>query len=628
MTKLLWQPKPEQIEKSAMRKFQRFAEQKTSRVFSDYGQFHEWSCTEFGLFWQTAVEFLQIKWRTPPSKPYEAGKSMRSGKWFPGGTLNYAENLLANLCAEPVIACKDTGERCAYSREQLLRDVAGIQAWLKRQGVVKGDRVAAVVTNSYEAVSCMLATAALGATWSSCSPDFGLIGIRDRFVQIAPKVVFFSEEYDYGGKKFKISETISALKKLLPEAVWARVDNKELFNSIKTTESTAPTFEPVAFDHPLYILFSSGTTGVPKCIVHGHGGTLLQLRKELTLHSNVGTGDTLLFYTTCGWMMWNWMTSALAAGAKIVLFDGSPAFPHSEKLWELADQENVTHLGTSPKYIGSCLTTKPKYKYAFKNLRCILTTGSPLLDPHFQWIYECVKADIHLASISGGTDIVSCFMLGNPNLPVYSGEIQCLGLGMDVEVWSEEQEPVIGKKGELVCKSPFVSMPVGFWNDPDGKKYRKAYFDFYSGHDVWRHGDFIEKTEHGGIIVYGRSDATLNPGGVRIGTAELYRAVEEIEGVVDSIAVARKTDDDVEIVLFLKLKTGKLDAEKQDAIKKHIRKQLSPRHIPAKIFQVSDIPFTRSGKKMELLVSQLVNGEPPGNLDSVANPECLEQFKL
>jgi acetoacetyl-CoA synthetase len=505
-------------------------------------------------------------------------------------------------------------------------EVARIAAGLRELGVKPGDRVAGVLANTTEAIIAMLATTSLGAVWSSCSPDFGPSGIRDRLQQISPKVVFTTRYYFYHGKRIEAeSGTRKAVEHLgAPVLTVDHVTHEDDWKSFGRREAKV-NFAEQNFDDPLYIMFSSGTTGVPKCIVHGVGRTLLQHKKELIVHSDVKAGDRLLYFTTCGWMMWNWMVSTLSCGASLVLFDGSPSHPDVSLLWNICEKEQVTHFGTSPKFLSACLSGNLRLTQNLKSIRTILSTGSPLLEHQGAWVYQNLK-DVHLASISGGTDILSCFMLGNPNDPVYGGEIQVPGLGMAVESWNENGEEVVGEKGELVCTKPFVSMPISFWNDDDGEKYRKAYFDKFP--DVWCHGDFVEITERGTIVVFGRSDATLNPGGVRIGTAEIYRQVEQVSGVVDSLAISQVWDDDVRMVLFVKLSpTVAFSSELEQQIKNTLRRELTPRHVPQVILAVQDLPYTRSGKKMELAVAQIIRGEEVPNKLALANPECLAEFE-
>jgi len=492
----------------------------------------------------------------------------------------------------------------------------------------------------------MLAVASLGAVWSSCSPDFGVGGVLDRFGQIEPTVLLVTDGYTYGSKRLEILERVRELLGRLPSVrrvvvvphLDERPDISGLRSAVLWRDFLGPADQPaselrfseVPFDHPLFIMYSSGTTGVPKCIVHGHGGTLLQHMKELMLHSDLRRDERIFYFTTCGWMMWNWLVSSLGVGAAVVLYEGSPMHPGPRRLWELAERLKINVFGTSPKFIAACQKAglRPGHEHDLSPLRALLSTGSPLSEEQFRWVYDEIKADLQLSSISGGTDIISCFILGNPMLPVYAGEIQCRGLAMDVQAWDETGRSVVGQKGELVCCSPFPSQPVGFWNDPDGKKYRAAYFEHYPNSCVWRHGDFIEITETGGVIVYGRSDATLNPGGVRIGTAEIYRIVEALPEVLDSIAVGKRANGgDVEIALFVVLREGlTLTRELTKQIREAIASGATKRHVPRHVLQVRAIPHTISGKKVELAVQQIIHGEDVTNRDALANPEALDQF--
>ncbi|MDH3441482.1 MAG: acetoacetate--CoA ligase, partial [Gammaproteobacteria bacterium] len=506
-------------------------------------------------------------------------------------------------------------------------------------GIGKGDRVAGFLPNCPEAVIAMLATTSLGAIWSSCSPDFGINGVVDRFGQIQPKVLFAPNGYSYNGKTFDTRPIVDGVTERVPEiervVIVPFVDKLPTDTSLGSAVSwsefavaaTTISFTAVEFDHPLYIMFSSGTTGVPKCIVHGHGGTLLQHMKEHVLHTDVRAGDRLFYFTTCGWMMWNWLVSGLAAGATLVLFDGSPFWKDGRILWEMAAREGVTIFGTGAKYISALekAGVRPRDEFQLPELRTVLSTGSPLAPESFDFVYDAIGDDLQLASISGGTDILSCFALGNPVLPVRRGELQCRGLGMAVEIFNEAGKPVVGEHGELVCTRPFPSAPVGFWNDDDGSRYRAAYFERFPG--VWAHGDFAELTDNGGIIIYGRSDAVLNPGGVRIGTAEIYRQVEKLDEVVESIAIGQNWQDDARVVLFVVLRDGiDLDQALQQRIRAVIRENTTPRHVPAKIIAVAEIPRTKSGKIVELAVRSVVHGEPVKNTEALANPDALTYF--
>jgi acetoacetyl-CoA synthetase len=645
---ILWRPSASRIETAALTSFARVASVRAGRPLADYDALYRWSIEDTAAFWQAVADFCGLIWQRPASRAYTPPPAggMLGARWFEGATLNFAENLLTPVTrtpdAEVVVSHAEGRGRVALRGRELLSAVARCAAALEAHGVGPGDRVVGILANVPEALVAMLATAARGAVWSSCSPDFGAAATCDRFGQVAPKVVFFTTGYLYGGKRFSTKAAVEEALARLPARLAVAVDHLEgapvtpLVQAVETiawdrflgTGSPRLEFVPRRFDDPQYILFSSGTTGVPKCITHGVGGTLLQHAKELVLHCDLKAGDRLLYYTTCGWMMWNWMASALACGATLALYEGSPASPDTGALWRVAADEGVTHLGVSPKYLAACAAEglSPRELLAGARLRTLLSTGAPLLPEQFAWVYREVAADLHLASISGGTDIVSCFMLGVPTLPVRAGEIQRAGLGMAIEAWDETGHPVRGRKGELVCVQPFPSMPVSFWNDPDGAKYRNAYFTHYD-REVWRHGDFVEITAEGGIVVYGRSDATLNPGGVRIGTAELYRQVETLPEVADSLAIGREADGDTEIWLFVKLRDARpLDAALETRIKATIREALTPRHVPRRIVAVQDIPYTRSGKKVELAVTEAVHGRPVTNMAALANPEAMVEY--
>ncbi|NOS99337.1 MAG: acetoacetate--CoA ligase [Phycisphaerales bacterium] len=637
----LWTPSPERAAATRMHAFMRRVNERHG-VSADWESLRQWSIQRRDLFWPEMLDFAGIRAHTPASATC-VGDRIQTARWFPGMTLNYAEHMLRfNDDRVAIHAEGESGEPRRITHRQLRTSVADFAAALRSVGVTRGDRVAALMPNIAETVIAMLATASLGAIWSSCSPDFGLNGVLDRFGQIGAKVLLTVDGYSYNGKPIalldrvaRIVDGLNGLKRVvIVPYLHDRPDITSVPSAVTWAEFTRPVdsrplvFEPVDFDHALFIMYSSGTTGVPKCIVHGHGGTLLQQTKELMLHSDVGAGDTIFYFTTCGWMMWNWLVAALGVGATVVLLEGNPMFPRAGRLWEMAERVGMTHFGTSPKFIATCQKNDlhPGRQFDLSPLRCVLSTGSPLSREQFEWVYREVKGDLQLASICGGTDIVSCFMLGNPLLPIHAGEIQCRGLGMDVHVFDGDARPVIGRKGELVCLSPFPSRPVCFWNDADGEKYRSAYFDVYDG--AWRHGDWIEITERGGVIVYGRSDATLNPGGVRIGTAEIYRIVEGIDEVVDSIVVPKNVHDDVEVCLFVVLREGgRLTDALLARIKSAIADGASKRHVPHHIRQVPAIPHTISGKKVELAVTQVIHGQEVRNRDALANPEALNHFR-
>jgi len=567
-------------------------------------------------------------------------------RWFTGAKLNFAENLLRYRDGrDAIVAWNEDGRQRVMTYEELHRAVAVVAAALRAQGISAGDRVAAFMPNIPEAVIAMLATASIGALWSSCSPDFGVQGVVDRFGQIEPKVLFCCDEYSYSGKRIPTLGRIQEVVKAIPSAQrivvvshrggkpdLSGIPNAISWDEFGAVEADQIEFERLPFDHPVYILYSSGTTGLPKCMVHSAGGTLVQHLKELVLHTDLKRDDRVFYFTTCGWMMWNWLVSALAAGATVVLYDGAPFWPDSDSLWAMAADERITVFGTSARYLALCEKQgdAPGARHDLSAMRTILSTGSPLAPAGFDYVHAKVKADVHLASISGGTDIVSCFAGGNPIAPVYRGELQTRALGMAVHVYNEHGRPVVEEAGELVCTRPFPSMPVAFWNDPGGEKYRAAYFEHFPG--VWRHGDWAELTEHQGMIIHGRSDATLNPGGVRIGTAEIYRQVEQIPEIVESVAIGQDVvagvPGDVRIVLFVRMADGVLlDDELRERIRRQIRSNTSPLHVPTKIVQVADIPRTISGKISELAVRDAVHGRPVANTEALANPESLKFFE-
>jgi acetoacetyl-CoA synthetase len=603
-----------------------------------YPQLHQWSVRQPAAFWSALADFCAVQFRQPAAAILEHADAMPGARWFVGATLNYAENLLRHPGDKTALIFRaETGDRREFSFDELRAAVAACAAGLEEAGVVKGDRVAGMLPNCPEAIIAMLATASLGAVWTSCSPDFGAGAVIDRFGQARPKLLFCANGYRYNGKRFDCSPTIDAVLDRvdsIESAIWfefldagfgAAASEKLRHWSDFCRPGVPLAFVPVAFDDPLFILYSSGTTGPPKCIVHGVGGALLQHLKEHQLHSDIGQEDRLFYFTTCGWMMWNWLASGLASGATLLLYDGSPAADEGRVLWQIAEQERLTVFGTSPGYLSAMQKSglRPRQDYDLSSLRCLLSTGAPLGPASFDYVYEDVAPDVHLASISGGTDLLGCFALGNPMLPVRRGELQCLGLGMAVEVFNDAGEPVQGEVGRLVCTRPFPSMPLGFWNDPDGSQYQSAYFEEFPG--VWSHGDLAEITPSGGLRILGRADAVLNPGGVRIGTAEIYRQVEKLPEVLDSIAVGQRWGDDVRVLLFVVLREGvHLDETLLDSIRQTIRSNCSPRHVPARIFSIPDTPKTRSGKLVELAVRDTVNGDPVKNRDALANPEILD----
>ncbi|MBS7660581.1 acetoacetate--CoA ligase [Pseudomonas lalucatii] len=644
MQQPLWAPSAERIAATRMDAFRRFVNQRHGLELVDYPALHDWSVAQREAFWQAVVDFFEIRFRQQPHAVLQEGPAMPSAHWFPGATLNFAEHLLRRRDAHPaLVAVGEDGSREQLSYAELASHVAGLQQSLRDAGVGVGDRVAAFMPNTWQTVVGMLAATSLGATWSSCSPDFGTQGVIDRFGQIEPKVLIAAAGYRYAGKNLDLTGKLNEILERLPSlqqlivVPYANADAKpgDFHSSARIAlwddfyrAGGEPQFTPLPFDHPLYILYSSGTTGVPKCIVHGTGGVLLQHVKELGLHTDLTADDCLFYYTTCGWMMWNWLISGLALGATLVLFDGSPFHPGAERLIDLIDAEDISVFGTSAKYLAALEKAgeKPGSSHRLTRLKAILSTGSPLSHESFEYVYREIKADLCLSSISGGTDIVSCFALGNPVLPVWRGELQCKGLGMDVQVWNDAGQRVLGEKGELVCARHFTSMPVGFWNDADGAKFQAAYFDTFPG--IWAHGDYAEETAHGGLVIHGRSDAVLNPGGVRIGTAEIYRQVEKVEEVLESIAIGQDWEDDVRVVLFVRLRDGVvLDDALQARIRQVIRANTTPRHVPAKIIAVADIPRTISGKIVELAVRNVVHGKPVKNTDALANPQALELYR-
>ncbi|MEK9814737.1 MAG: acetoacetate--CoA ligase [Paracoccaceae bacterium] len=634
---VVWIPSQDQILNSNLKKFTDFVEENTGKHFKSYDELHHFSISN-PEFWRFIIEFCKVEgeWNGPI---YE-GENIFSAKWFPQSKLNFAENMLKNRSDNEalIFRCEDRiSETLSFA--ELYNQVSKTAQHLKELGVTKGDRVAGFLPNFAGSIVAMLATASVGAIWSSCSPDFGEQGVIDRFGQIEPKVLFCVDGYFYNGKTHNCLDKIKSFTARLPSLKqvvifdYASLSNIIINNSIsyqeilENYEAIEIGFERVGFDHPLYIMYSSGTTGVPKCIVHGHGGTLVQHLKEHQLQTNISSGDRVFYFTTCSWMMWNWLVSALGTGATIMLYDGSPTYPDNTVLWQFADEEEFSHFGTSAKYIETLMKddVNPSAIFKLSNLKVICSTGSPLSAECYDYIYNNVGY-VHLASISGGTDIVSCFVLGVPNIPVRRGEIQGAGLGMAVEIWDDSGRVNRGERGELVCTKPFPSRPVKFWNDIDGKKYHAAYFDRFEG--VWAHGDFAEQTPDGGYIIYGRSDATLNPGGVRIGTAEIYRQVDRVKEVLESIVIGQIWESDTRIVLFVKLREGiNLTETLADTIKKLIKNNCTSRHVPSKILQVEDIPRTKSGKIVEIPVRDIVHGREVKNKEALANPEALDYFK-
>jgi acetoacetyl-CoA synthetase len=640
--KPLWEPSQTRIESAIITRFAREAIREWALDLNDYPAFYRWSAERPGEFWQSVWKHCGVR-GDPGRQALVDGDQMPGARFFPDGRLNFAENLLRRRdSSDALVFWGEDKVKRRLTHAALYDQVSRLAQALRAAGVAPGDRVAGYLPNMPEAVIGMLATASVGAVWSSCSPDFGVQGVLDRFGQIAPKVLITVDGYWYNGKEIALLDKVREIAGKLPSLERVVVvpylaegaDVTTLAKAARLAEFVADfaardiEFPPLPFDHPLYILYSSGTTGVPKCIVHGAGGTLLKHLSEQQLHSDLRPGDRLFYFTTCGWMMWNWLASGLASGATLLLYDGSPFVQEGSILFDYADAEGMTQFGTSAKFIDECRKRglAPARTHKLKTLRAILSTGSPLAPESFDYVYAAFKRDVCLSSISGGTDIIGCFVLGNPVLPVWRGELQCRALGLAVEVFDENGKPVRGTKGELVCTKPFPSMPIGFWNDPDGKKYHAAYFERFP--NVWCHGDYVELTEHDGMVIYGRSDAVLNPGGVRIGTAEIYRQVESLDEVLESLVIGQDWDNDVRVVLFVRLREGlALDDVLIGKIKQRIRANTTPRHVPAKVIQVTDIPRTKSGKIVELAVRNAVHGQPVKNVEALANPEALEQFR-
>ena len=642
MRKMLWQPSPERIEKSNMYAFMKSINRKYDKNYKKYNELWQWSVDNIPEFWVEMWDYAGVIASQPYEKVIEDKTKMPGAEWFPGAKLNFAENLLRYRNNETALVFRGedkVNRRLTYA--QLYAEVAVVAEALKALGIKPGDRVAGFMPNMPETIVAMLAAVSLGATWSSCSPDFGIKGVLDRFGQIKPRVLFTADGYFFKGKKIdslaritEILESIDSVEKVVvvpytevsPEI--AMVPHGVVYADFKSPKSGLEIeFVQLPFHHPLYIMYSSGTTGLPKCMVQSAGGILLQQMKEHLLHTDLKREDRIFYFTTCGWMMWNWLTCALSVGATLILYDGNPFHPGPEALWQMAEEEKITVFGTSAGYIAALMSTglRPKENFDLSSLRALLSTGSPLSIEGFEFVYDAIKKDLQLASISGGTDINGCFALGNPMGPVYAGELQCWGLGMKVEAFGEDGKPVYGQQGELVCTAPSPSMPICFWDDPDSKKYHKAYFDVYPG--VWRHGDYIEVNDHGGVTIYGRSDATLNPGGVRIGTAEIYRQVEMLDEIEDSLVVGQDWKNDVRVVLFVKLMPNcDLTDALRNKIRQTIRTNASPRHVPAKIIEVPDIPYTLNMKKVELAVKQTIQGRTVLNKDALKNPEVLDHY--
>ncbi len=642
MAKLLWEPSEERVKASHMYRFMQEVNERYGREFTDYAELYQWSVDNIPDFWSTMWDFAEIKASRRYDQVVDDLTRMPGAKWFQGARLNFAENLLRYRDEHVALIFKGEGRdsvRITYA--ELYREVAQVAAAMKETGIRPGDRVVGFMPNMPQTIVAMLAATSLGATWSSCSPDFGIKGVLDRFGQIKPRILFTADGYRFKGRRFDSLSRVADILKELPtiekvvvvpyteedpdiRLVPQAVDYREFKTGGGSQEID---FVQLPADHPLYIMFTSGTTGLPKCMVQSTAGVLINQMKELLLHTDLKREDTIFYFTTCGWMMWNWLTCSLAVGASLVLFDGNPFYPDPGALWQMAQDEKITIFGTSAGYLAALQNAgvKPGRVYDLAPLKTILSTGSPLAVEGFEFVYRDIKQDVQLASISGGSDINGCFAAGNPMGPVYAGELQCRCLGMKVEAWDENGRPVLNQQGELVCTAPAPSMPIYFWDDPDGKKYRAAYFDVYP--NVWRHGDFIEINDRGGVVIYGRSDATLNPGGVRIGTAEIYRQVEQLEEIEDSLVVGQNWKGDVRVILFVKMAPGyTLTEEIKAKIRTTLRTNASPRHVPAKIIAVPAIPYTLNMKKVELAVKKVIEGQAVLNKDALGNPEALDHY--
>ncbi len=645
MKNSLWKLKKEKVNKTNLFRYSNFVSKKFKINFhNDFNELWKWSINNKIDFWESVWNFTNVKGKKGKIF-FKRSKFFYKNKFFPDAELNYTENLLSKKDSSPAIIFKsENGYKNILSWKKLNLDVAKISNWMKICGIKKGDRIAAYLPNLPETVIAYLSTAALGAIWSSCSPDFGTAGVIDRFSQIKPKILFIGDKYFYNGKKINIIERLEKIIENIPSItkvvivpypgtefenkVNIKIENIKWKDITDTNKGNKIIYEKMNFNDPLVILYSSGTTGKPKCICHGTGGVLLQHNKELQIHCDIKKNDRVFYFTTCGWMMWNWLIGSLSAGATILLFDGFPMYKKDDLLFQFASEEKITLLGVSAKYIDTLNNKKilPRKNHDLSKLRTICSTGSPLSIDGFNYVYDNIKEDVHLSSISGGTDIISCFVLGNLFQSVHAGEIQNRGLGMDVDIFDEQGLSIKNKKGELVCKKPFPSMPVKFWNDAGDKKYKLAYFSKYK--NIWHHGDFAKITNNNGFVIFGRSDTTLNPGGVRLGTAEIYNVVEKLEEIQESIVIGQTWKNDVRIILFVVLNKGyDLTEETKERIKRIIKINASPRHVPSKIISILEIPKTKNGKLVEIAVKKTIEGEVIKNMDALANPDCLRQFK-
>ena len=642
MNPILWTPTQDQVNASQMEAFRNQVNSRFNIDLKNYFDLYEWSISNISDFWKAVWGFMAIEFSADYKQVVDDDSKMPGAQWFNGVKMNFAENLLRIRSEKPAIHFKGEGQEVrTLSYYELFDEVEKLASALRKIGIQQGDRIAGFMPNMPETIIAMLAAASIGAIWSSSSPDFGIKGVLDRFTQIEPKVLFAANGYYYNGKKFDSLEKLNSILNQLPSVDHVVVTpyiksnpdisslkNGILWDNFVDSNPSPLLFEQLPFQHPLYIMYSSGTTGLPKSIVHGAGGTLIQHLKELRLHGNIYQNDTIFYFTTCGWMMWNWLVSNLAIGAAIVLYDGSPFEPNANAMWDMVDELGITHFGTSAKYIDACKQKElsPIKTHSLESMRTIFSTGSPLVEESFDYVYNHIKKQVQLASISGGTDIISCFAGGNPTLPVYRGELQSISLGMDVAAYNPEGNSIQNEKGELVCRKAFPSMPIHFWNDPNGEKYHEAYFDVLPG--IWYHGDYIEINDHGGVQIFGRSDATLNPGGVRIGTAEIYRVVDTFDEVEDSLVVGQKWEDDERVILFVKLNKKYIFTENlTKQIKQSIRNNCSPRHVPAIVLETKDIPYTINGKKVEIAVKKIIHGDTVTNKDALANPESLDLYQ-